>query len=292
MTASLAHELNQPLAAIVNNATAALQYLEQGRLDSKQLQEILTDVVGDGHRAYDIMRNVRGAIKKGSAIRGPLSLNNVVNAVTRMVQPDAAAQFCKVETFLVPDLDAAQYDTELFKSASEFLSRSAHPGPSCVIVDVRMPGLNGIDFQNVLIENQREEQLIFITGHGDIPMCAQAMKAGAVDFLPKPFKPKQLMESVERALTRSTEQRRRASEKHHAGALLDRLTPREYQVMQLVATGMLNKQVGGELGMAEKTVKTHRAHVMQKLHITSVAELMRVLQEADVPPVARPGTKV
>jgi FixJ family two-component response regulator len=155
-----------------------------------------------------------------------------------------------------------------------------------------MPGLNGIDFQNVLVENQREEQLIFITGHGDVPMCAQAMKAGAVDFLPKPFKPTQLLESVERALTRSTEQRQRASEKHHSRGLLERLTPREYQVMQLVATGMLNKQVGGELGMAEKTVKTHRAHVMQKLHITSVAELMRVLQKAEVPPVVRPGTKV
>jgi FixJ family two-component response regulator len=189
-------------------------------------------------------------------------------------------------------LDAAQYDTELFKSASEFLSRSAHPGPSCVIVDVQMPGLNGIDFQNVLIENQREEQLIFITGHGDIPMCARAMKAGAVDFLAKPFKPKQLLESVERALSRCAEQRRRASEKNHTRSLIDRLTPREYEVMQLVATGMLNKQVGGELGMAEKTVKTHRAHVMQKLHITSVAELMRVLQKAEVPPVVRPGTKV
>jgi FixJ family two-component response regulator len=189
-------------------------------------------------------------------------------------------------------LHAADYKMELFKSASEFLSRSAHPGPSCVIVDVQMPGLNGIDFQNLLIENQREEQLIFITGHGDIPMCAQAMKAGAVDFLPKPFKPKQLLESVERALTRSAEQRRRASEKHHARALLDQLTPREYEVMQLVATGMLNKQVGGELGMAEKTVKTHRAHVMQRLRITSVAELMRVLQKAEVPPIVRPGTKV
>jgi FixJ family two-component response regulator len=189
-------------------------------------------------------------------------------------------------------LDAAHYETEVFKSASEFLSRAAHPGPSCVVVDVQMPGLNGIDFQNVLVENQREEQLIFITGHGDVPMCAQAMKAGAVDFLPKPFKPTQLLESVERALTRSTEQRQRASEKHHSRGLLERLTPREYQVMQLVATGMLNKQVGGELGMAEKTVKTHRAHVMQKLHITSVAELMRVLQKAEVPPVVRPGTKV
>jgi FixJ family two-component response regulator len=189
-------------------------------------------------------------------------------------------------------LDAAYYKVELFKSASEFLSRSAHAGPSCVIVDVQMPGLNGIDFQKVLTEHGREEQLVFVTGHGNIPMCARAMKAGAIDFLPKPFKPRQLLESVERALTRSAEQHRRASEKNHAGGLLERLTPREYQVMQLVATGMLNKQVGGELGMAEKTVKTHRAHVMQKLGITSVAELMGVLQRAEVPPVVRPGTKV
>jgi FixJ family two-component response regulator len=189
-------------------------------------------------------------------------------------------------------LDAAQYKTELFKSASEFLSRPAHPGPSCVIVDVRMPGLNGIDFQKALIERGREEQLVFITGHGDIPMCAQAMKAGAIDFLPKPFKPKQLLESVEHALARSAKQRRRESEKNHARSLLERLTPRESEVMQLVATGLLNKQVGAVLGMAEKTVKTHRAHVMQKLGITSVAELMVVLQRAEVPPVVRPGTKV
>lgn len=189
-------------------------------------------------------------------------------------------------------LDAAHHETELFKSASEFLSRLPHPGPSCVIVDVQMPGLNGIDFQNVLIENDRDEQLIFITGHGDIPMCAQAMKAGAVDFLSKPFKPKELLQSVERALTRSGEQRRRESEKNHARALLERLTPREHEVMQLVAAGLLNKQVGGELGMAEKTVKTHRAHVMQKLGITSVAELMRVLQKAEVTPPVKPGTKL
>jgi FixJ family two-component response regulator len=189
-------------------------------------------------------------------------------------------------------LDTARHETEVFKSASEFVSRSAHPGPSCVIVDVQMPGLNGIDFQNALIENNREEQLIFYTGHGNIPMCAQAMKAGAVDFLPKPLKPKQLLENVERALSRSAEQRRRASEKNHARSLLERLTPREYEVMQLVATGLLNKQVGGELGMAEKTVKTHRAHMMQKLRITSVAELMVVLQKAGVTPPVRPGTKV
>jgi FixJ family two-component response regulator len=123
-------------------------------------------------------------------------------------------------------------------------------------------------------------------------MCAAVMKAGAVDFLPKPFKPKQLLESVERALSRSVEQRVSASKKSHARGLLERLTRREYEVMQLVATGMLNKQIGAELGMAEKTVKTHRAHVMQKLRITSVAELMLMLQKAEVPPVTKPGTKV
>ncbi|HJY54220.1 MAG TPA: response regulator [Candidatus Udaeobacter sp.] len=189
-------------------------------------------------------------------------------------------------------LDAANYKTELFNSAFEFLSRSAHPGPSCIIIDVRMPGLNGMDLQKTLIDCGREEQLVFITAHGDIPMCAQAMKAGAVDFLPKPFKPKQLLESVERALNRSAEQLLRTSERNHARALLQRLTPREYQVMELVATGLLNKQVGGELGMAEKTVKTHRAHVMQKLGITSVAELMVVLQRAEITPLVKPGTKV
>jgi two-component system, LuxR family, response regulator TtrR len=189
-------------------------------------------------------------------------------------------------------LDAAHYKTDVFKSAPEFLSLSAYQGPSCIIVDVKMPGLTGIDLQEALIEQGREEQLIFITGHGDIPMCARAMKAGAVDFLPKPFRPSQLLESVERALTRSSEQLLRASERNNARALLQRLTPREHEVMELVATGLLNKQVGGELGMAEKTVKTHRAHMMQKLKITSVAELMVILHKAEVSPPVKPGTKV
>jgi FixJ family two-component response regulator len=184
-------------------------------------------------------------------------------------------------------LDAARYNTESFNSAQEFLSRSPYHGPSCVIVDVRMPGLDGIDFQEALIQKGREEQLIFITAHGDISMCAQAMKAGAIDFLPKPFRPNELLESVEHALTRSSEQRLRASQRDEARSLLQRLTRREYQVMELVATGMLNKQVGGELGMAEKTVKTHRAHMMQKLRITSVAELMMILQKAEVTPPVR-----
>jgi FixJ family two-component response regulator len=179
-------------------------------------------------------------------------------------------------------LTSANYECEVFKSASDFLGRSPHPAASCVIVDVRMPGLNGIDFQQTLIQRRREEQLVFITGHGNIPMCAQAMKAGAIDFLPKPFKPTELLKCVERAIDRSAEQRHRAAEKNHARHLFDSLTPREFEVMQLVITGLLNKQVGAELGMAEKTVKVHRGRVMQKLGVTSVAELVRLAQTAGV----------
>ena len=189
-------------------------------------------------------------------------------------------------------LKSANYDAEIFASAADFLDRAPYAGAACVIVDVKMPGLNGIEFQQTLIDRRREEQLIFITGHGNIPMCAQAMKAGAVDFLPKPFKPRELLKCVERALSRSNEQRRGAAEKNGARQLLDLLTPREFEVMQLVVTGMLNKQVGGELGMAEKTVKVHRGRVMQKLGVTSVAELVRLVQKAGLSAPGANGTKV
>jgi len=189
-------------------------------------------------------------------------------------------------------LRSANYDAEVFESASDFLDRVPHPGAACVIVDVRMPGLNGIDFQQALLDRRREEQLVFITGHGNIPMCAQAMKNGAVDFLPKPFKPRELLHCVEQALERSNDQRQRNAEKNGARQLLDLLTPREFEVMQLVVTGMLNKQVGGELGMAEKTVKVHRGRVMQKLGVTSVPELVRLVQTAGIVVAAKNGTKV
>src|SRR6266705_5257659 len=111
-------------------------------------------------------------------------------------------------------LRSAGYQSEMFASASDFLARAQYPGPCCVIVDVRMPGLNGIDLQEALIQRRREEQLVFITGHGDISMCAQAMKAGAADFLPKPFRSDELLQCVERALIRSAEQRRRSADKN------------------------------------------------------------------------------
>ena len=189
-------------------------------------------------------------------------------------------------------LRSANYESEIFGSASDFLARPPHPGPACVVVDVQMPGVNGIDFQKALIQRRREEQLIFITGYGNIPVCVQAMKAGAVDFLQKTFESRELLKSVEHALDRSAEQRRRAAERDEARRLLDLLTPREFEVMQLVVTGMLNKQAGGELGVTEKTIKVHRGRVMQKLGVASVAELMHVVQRAAVPPPVRSETKV
>ena len=189
-------------------------------------------------------------------------------------------------------LRSAGYESEAFGSASDFLAREQHPGPACVVVDVRMPGLNGMDLQNVLIQRRREEQLVFITGHGNISMCAQAMKAGAVDFLPKPFRANELLECVERARARAALQRRCGAEKIEARRLLDLLTPREFEVMQWVVRGMLNKQIAAELGTAEKTIKVHRGRVMKKLGIASVPELVRLVETARIAPVTGRETKV
>ena len=189
-------------------------------------------------------------------------------------------------------LRSAGFKNEAFASASDFLARDQHLGPACVIVDVRMPGINGMDLQTLLIQRRREEQLVFITGHGNISMCAQAMKAGAVDFLPKPFRDTELLECVGRALARAAKQRLRGAEKNEARRLLDLLTPREFEVMQLVVTGMLNKQIAAELGTAEKTIKVHRGRVMKKLGVASVAELVRLVETARVAPVTWRETKV
>jgi len=202
------------------------------------------------------------------------------NSLVFVIDDDAS-----VRKSLARLLRSADYKSEIFESASDFLARAPHDGPSCVVVDVQMPGLTGIELQKDLIQRHREEQLIFITGHGDIPMCAQAMKAGAVDFLRKPFRADDLLECVHSALVRSAVQRRHSAEKNGARRLLDLLTPREFEVMQLVITGMLNKQIAGEMGTAEKTVKVHRGRVMQKLGVTSVAALVRLVARARIAPV-------
>ena len=179
---------------------------------------------------------------------------------------------------------SARMAAETFASGKELLDRTTHDGPSCLVLDVQMPGLDGLELQQALAN--REAQIVFLTGHGDVPMCADAMKAGAIDFLTKPVDDEELLAAVARALARSVEVRKTTAERMAARARLDTLTPREFEVMQRVIGGLLNKQIADELGAAEKTIKIHRGRVMEKMSVTSVAGLVRVAQAAGVAPVA------
>jgi len=201
------------------------------------------------------------------------------NSLVFVIDDDAS-----VRKALTRLLRLAGYQSEILESASDFLKREQHAGPACVIVDVRMPGIDGMDLQETLIQRDREEQLVFLTGHGDISTCAQAMKAGAVDFLSKPIRGDELLQCVERALTRSARQRRQSTERKRVQQLLGLLTPREVEVMQLVIRGMLNKQIAGELGIAEKTTKFHRGRMMRKLNVTSAVELAQLVERTSVVP--------
>jgi len=179
---------------------------------------------------------------------------------------------------------SARFHVETFGSSQAYLRQPPHNGPSCLVLDVKIPDLDGLKLQEALAG--REEQIVFITGHGDVPMCAKAMKSGAVDFLTKPVDDKELLAAVHRALARSAKVRHLAFGRASSRKLLGTLTPREFEVLQRVIAGMLNKQIAVELGAAEKTIKVHRGRVMEKMGVASVAELVRLAQIAGVPPVA------
>ena len=188
---------------------------------------------------------------------------------------------------------SAGYAGETFASAEDYLAREIFDGPICLVLDVRMPGLNGLGLQQALETQGGCEQIVFITGHGDVPTATQAMKNGAVDFLTKPFDDAELTEATKRALERSQEQLRHRGERREARGRIDKLTPREFEVLRFVIIGLLNKQIAAELHTAEKTIKVHRGRVMQKLGVTSVPDLVRISQRAGVAPATVPhGTKV
>lgn len=178
------------------------------------------------------------------------------------------------------------FNVAAFASAREFLdTRKAGSCPKCVVLDVRMPGLSGLDMQEELTKRGKYIMpIIFISGHGDIPMTVRAMKGGAVDFLAKPFNDQDLLDAINVAIDKDRVAREALSEVDELMQRVDRLTPRERQVMALVITGMLNKQIAYDLGISEKTVKVHRGHVMEKLEIDSVAELVRLAQKVGVEP--------
>jgi len=166
---------------------------------------------------------------------------------------------------------------ESFDSADALLQRKLPDAPSCLVLDVRLRGLSGLDFQRELAARNCHMPIIFITGHGDIPMSVRAMKAGAIEFLTKPFRDQDLLDAVRIALAKDRERRERKKEVSDLKERFNSLTPREQEVISMVVSGMLNKQIADQLGTAENTVKVHRSRAMEKMQAQSVAELVKML---------------
>jgi len=179
-------------------------------------------------------------------------------------------------------LGSAGYTVEAFASAKEFLGRAPYAGPCCLLLDVRMPGLNGLDLQEALAATGRRMSIVLVTGHVDVPMSVRAMKRGAADLLTKPVDDKDLLAAIDRAVAKDVEDLGEEARFADVQKRVKLLSPRETEVFALVVTGMLNKQVAAALGISEKTIKVHRARVMEKMRARSVAELVRLADRVGV----------
>jgi FixJ family two-component response regulator len=204
-------------------------------------------------------------------------MNTEPNPVVFVIDDDAS-----MRSAISRLLAAVGIDVRTFTSAQEFLSTKLADVPGCLVLDVRLPGLSGLDLQKEMVARGIHYPIIFVTGHGDIPMSVQAMKAGAVEFLTKPFRDQDLLDAITQAIARAVAARTHLAELDELQKRFDLLTPRETEVMTLVVTGMLNKQIAVSLGASEKTIKVHRGHVMHKMQADSLADLVRMSEKLGI----------
>lgn len=182
------------------------------------------------------------------------------------------------------------FEVETYTSAEEFLERRPYEGPSCLLLDVQMPGLTGPVLQRELANRNSTLPVIFLTAHADVPTGIKAMKEGAIDFLLKPVEEKKLFAAIDKALDKQMQLKKEQEEIDQINGLMASLTPREYEIVRWIITGMLNKQIAASINISERTVKAHRSQVMKKLHIVSVAELVRLTQKVNITPIKESPT--